>query len=441
MHPAYITGVIFQPGDTNEKSAPRTHPILRVVLMFVASVTLMISADTGAAGDTPGPLDYADPDNWLCRPEHLRYCDIDLSTTLIAADGEITIEPFSQAVDPEVDCFYIYPTASRDLTALSDTVPGENEEIAFVHHQFARLGTVCRLFAPIYRQRTLASAFGDAGPADERVTQDDVEAAWHTYLANDNQGRGVVLIGHSQGARLLRDLIRTRIDGKAEQKRILSAVLIGTDVTVAKGKDVGGDFQSMPLCHAPDQIGCIIVYASFRSNVPPGPDTFFGRIESYAVSRENSADVSESSESRTHNRRHQMELDIACTNPAALSGGSGPLKAYLPSIMYAPPFDSQPYPVPQLSWTSDDPIISTTFVSVPGLLSAQCVSNSNGTYLEVRVQGDPMDPRVDDILGDVFDANGRPMPDFGLHLIDVHLAMGNLVDIVHEQAAAYQASR
>ena len=37
----------------------------------------------------------------------------------------------------------------------------------------------------------------------------DVLDAWREYLARDNRGRGVVLLGHSQGTRMLRQLLRT----------------------------------------------------------------------------------------------------------------------------------------------------------------------------------------------------------------------------------------
>ncbi len=66
---------------------------------------------------------------------------------------------------------------------------------------------------------------------------------------------------------------------------------------------------------------------------------------------------------------------------------------------------------------------------MPGLLTAQCVANEKGSYLEVTVHGNPADPRADDIVGDVM-ANGQVNASWGLHLIDVNLAMGNLVDIV-----------
>jgi hypothetical protein len=67
------------------------------------------------------------------------------------------------------------------------------------------------------------------------------------------------------------------------------------------------------------------------------------------------------------------------------------------------------------------------------------VSNDTGSYLEVTVHGNPSDPRTDDIAGDVM-TEGKPNASWGLHLIDAHLAMGNLVDVVRQQAAAFQAA-
>lgn len=50
----------------------------------------------------------------------------------------------------------------------------------------------------------------------------------------------------------------------------------------------------------------------------------------------------------------------------------------------------------------------------------------------VTVHGDPTDPRVDDIGGDL-------TPEWGLHLQDVNLMMGDIVGTVRAQAAAWQA--
>ena len=48
-------------------------------------------------------------------------------------------------------------------------------------------------------------------------------------------------------------------------------------------------------------------------------------------------------------------------------------------------------------------------------------------------------PRDSDIVGDVV-VNGQVLADWGLHLIDVNLTMGNLLDIVGRQSKAYLAT-
>jgi hypothetical protein len=84
--------------------------------------------------------------------------------------------------------------------------------------------------------------------------------------------------------------------------------------------------------------------------------------------------------------------------------------------------------------------VDTPFVSVPGLLMANCASNEHATYLEITVKGDPSDPRTDDIGGDL-GMPGKPIPMWGLHLIDVNLVMGNLLTDVELQTRTYLARR
>jgi hypothetical protein len=91
-------------------------------------------------------------------------------------------------------------------------------------------------------------------------------------------------------------------------------------------------------------------------------------------------------------------------------------------------------------WVAEGGLMETPFVSVPGLLNAKCATNENGTYLELTVQGDPNDPRADDIPGDL-GAMGRVQANWGMHLVDVNIAMGNLVDIVGKQGKAYLAKK
>ncbi len=194
---------------------------------------------------------------------------------------------------------------------------------------------------------------------------------------------------------------------------MVSAILLGATLAVPRGKDVGGTFQHLPLCHSASQTGCVVTYASFRSTVPPPANTLFGKVT-------------------------DPNMVAACTNPAALGGGAGQLHAYLSKAGSTIVGTAPPKPWTMSTSTNSEPPIDTPWVSVPGLLTAKCASNENATYLEVTVHGDPSDPRVDDITGDLM-AAGQPLAMWGLHLIDVNLSMGNLVDIVGQQAKAYLA--
>ena len=357
--------------------------------------------------------DYSKAETWLCRPGRKDACAADMTTTVVAANGKLTREAWSANPNAPIDCFYVYPTVSSDPTPNSDMNAGP-EELSVIRQQFARFASQCRVYAPLYRQVTLtalrAAIGGKPMAVDRALGYNDVVDAWKYYLEHDNQGRGVVLLGHSQGSGVLTQLIRNEIDGKPVQGRLVSAILMGTNLAVPKGKDVGGAFQQIPLCHSATQTGCVIAYASFRANVPPPANSRFGRVQGEG-------------------------MVAACVNPAALGGGSGELHSYLAAAGRSLAASEEPKP-----WVTPAQPITTPFVSVPGLLTAECVANDKGSYLAVTVHGNPADPRTDDIVGDVV-ANGQVLADWGLHLIDVNLTIGNLIDIVRQQGKAFLSTR
>jgi hypothetical protein len=232
--------------------------------------------------------------------------------------------------------------------------------------------------------------------------------AWKHYIANDNGGRGVLLIGHSQGASRLTTLLRNEIDpNPVLRRRLVSALLLGTNFQVPVGGEVGGQLANIPLCARGDQTGCVITYASFRATAPPPANSLFGRSL-------------------------RTGWQAACTNPAQLATGTNVLHAYLPT-------DGRSLPIgaPQAPEWIDPALgvsITTPFVTLPNFLEAECREDDGFTYLAITVNGDPDDARVDDIGGDL-------TPDWGLHLVDVSVAMGDLVTIAGRQGAAHVASQ
>jgi len=146
---------------------------------------------------------------------------------------------------------------------------------------------------------------------------------------------------HSQGSSVLTQLIAQQIDGKPMQDKLVSALLLGWNLAVPKGKDVGGAFKSIPLCHAVNQTGCVIVYASFRANSPPPANSLFGKVPG-------------------------ENMQAACRQPAAIGGGPGELNAYLSATIRGSD---------TTMWATNKEPIGTPFVKVPGLLTAECVAS------------------------------------------------------------------
>lgn len=374
---------------------------------------------TAPAAPAPAPApteptsrtDFAKIENWLCRPGLANNpCEVNIDATIVKADGSTTIEKFKSNPNAPIDCFYIYPTVSLDPFTYSDLVPGP-EEFNVVKAQLNRFGSKCRIYAPMYRQFSLgalrARMSGGAGVPSRGNALDgaaDVDDAWDYYLKNDNKGRGVVIIGHSQGSGQITRLIASKIDGKPDQAKLVSAIIMGSAVQVPKGTDVGGTFKSIPVCKTASQTGCVISFSTYRDNVPPSATAGFGI--------------------------NRGENEAVCTNPAALAGGKATNpKAYWGAFGRE---DGREFVKGKK--------IETPFVMTPGLVTTECVRKGNHHYLEVHLNADPNDPRTDDPLTDVM-AQGKPDPSWGLHLNDANVGMGDLVDIVGKQASAWVKKR
>ncbi|MDO8297613.1 MAG: DUF3089 domain-containing protein [Caulobacter sp.] len=378
----------------------------RLWIALAATVTIAGCASAASAGDLPPAApDYALGESWVCRPGRQDACAIDLSAETVGPRGARTL-PAPRRPEPKIDCFYLYPTIS-EAPSINAPITFTEAEARVVRLQLAQLGSVCRLYVPLYRQLTLEDmkrrAAGQPTPAGAApLTEADAAAAWTYYLEHDNQGRGFVLIGHSQGSVLLEPLIAGSIDGKPLQARLVSAILPGSFVLAPTGADVGGTFKAIPACRAAGQIGCVVVFNSFHLPGPPvGFPSRFG------------------------------DQQALCTNPAALAGGRGRLEPLLATNgeMIIPPFGVQ-----GPMWKALGAKAGTPYFRPETPLYAECRDDDRGIYLAVfEGDGDAWS------LGGGWVQDGVPQPDMGLHLIDLELTMGNLIDVVAAQAAAYEA--
>ena len=335
---------------------------------------------------------------WLCKPGVAdNPCEIPHDTT-IQHQGEpdevVTPQPGAR----DIDCFYVYPTVSNDATPNADkSRDPELESIA--KYQAARFSLECRVFAPIYRQGTLgaltASMAGGAG-ADRELAYSDVVEAWREYLAEENDGRGVVIIGHSQGTFMLRWLLGREIENSPAQQRLLvSGLLLGGDVEVAKGKLLGGDFQQTPLCTREAQVGCVVAFSSFAEDPPA--DSRFGTTT-------------------TEGR------EVGCTDPRPLAGWRDPLQLLTPSEPFAPGIIQAGIMVTS---GGAPPSADTTWITPPDRFEGTCQTINGANVLRLEPTPGSRTP------------NYFPDDTWGTHLIDVNIALDPLVQLVARQSARW----
>ena len=381
---------------------------MRTLLLIAAALLALPAAVHGQEAAPPpaaaATIDYGAEASWLCLPGRQDACGQPLATATLNPAGYGPVEQVRPAADPAIDCFYVYPTVSRDAGMNSDMTPGIEEQAAAMV-QFARFGTLCRTYAPLYRQATVGSIAAAMAGGNFQAWLDsayaDVLAAWRHFLQHRNQGRPFVLIGHSQGSIHLIRLLASEIEGRPEADRMVSAVLLGYNVEVPEGQAVGGSFRSTPLCTRAGQTGCVITYVSFRGESPPPAGALFGRAT-------------------------RPGMTVGCTNPAALGRSAA---VGLDSYWFAAS------PTNTIAWSSAGPP-PAPFLRTSGLAAGACMNQGPLGYLAVTVNADPADARTDRIPGDV-SIGGGPQPGWGLHLVDTNLAMGDLLRVVQGQAQEF----
>jgi hypothetical protein len=386
-------------------------------LCAAALLTACSSTASGPQSASAPPsaftLAVGHPTLWLCRPGMANNpCVSGLDTTVVQADGARSVALFTPAKNPKVDCFYVYPTLSEAATAAAPLAP-EPAAAAVTRAQVGRFQSVCRLFVPVYRQLTRAGlaeviagrSIPTGVPAQATA---DVVSAWHDYLDHYNQGRGVVLLGHSQGAGQLISLLKTEIDrSPSERARLVSAIALGGDLLVPIGKDVGGDLQTIPACRTPTQHACVVAYSMF--SIPPPANSYFGRADT-AIGR---------------TRATTAGLQVLCVNPADLRGGTAGLHPYFPAQMLG-----GTHLVGQAQ--SFLPNLTTGFVAFPGQLTGACRNVGGASWLQID------HPARGTGSADLPLARAQTLgPRWGLHLLDFNADQGDLINLVGEEAASW----
>jgi hypothetical protein len=366
-------------------------------------------------GVNTAPLDYSDPNLWVCRPGiDANECYGDLDATAFYADGTSKVIKHERAVDPKFDCFYVYPTVdlvgAGNTTNLSDI----SHVLDALLNQGARFSRICEVYAPLYRQLAIGAAMTTPAPdagtpsvslnGDSNVAYADVEAAFAHYMSNWNKGRKFVLIGHSQGTFMLQRLMTEQFDvdsGAALRAQMISALLVGGGPSVPENQAVGDTFKNIPACTAAGQTGCVVGYNSFAKEAPPLPPPATAAFGKSTPGNE-----------------------VICTTPGMLSNNTGLSKgSYNPKTLNTTAF------VPNTP-AGTLPPFDTPFAVFPEVFRGECVRANGFHYLEVSVGTDATDKRsIAPYRNTLTESIG-----FGLHVTDYNLFLDDLIDGVKLQA-------
>ena len=358
--------------------------------------TAPASAQAPAA---PAPVDYSNASNWICLPGRADICSTPLGTTALNPNGYGSVGQSIVAKNPPLDCFYVYPTVSRDSGMNSDLVVDASERGA-AQVQFARFAGVCRTFAPVYRQMTLGAVAAAAAGADMTRPAFDRLFGRRERLAHLSRAlqQGPPVRSHRAQPGLADAAAAHQERDRGQADRASRCAARSCPATIVSCRRAGASAarsSRTPVCASPGETGCVMSWVSFReNNVPPAGAIFGDRAAAGDDGRLHQPGAA--GLRRLGTARQLLE----CALVASGARRADPMVDRRRAVDAVRPHRR------------------------PGV--GRCVNDGQRGYLSVRINADPKDKRTDRVYGEV-GMLGMFVPGWGMHLADVAAAQGDLI--------------
>jgi len=221
---------------------------------------------------TPKSPDYSKNESWAVLPSQY---------------PESLSELVGPTSDKEVDVFFIYPTLlsdKKDPAWNADIYRSDIREEVIelsVTNQASAFANAGNLYVPFYRQahykvfdNKLRSIAGDTWT----IAYEDVKAAFQYYLNNYNNGKGIIIAGHSQGSMHGSKLVKDFFDGTELQNQLVAAYLPGAGIESLY-------FSSLKPLETPEAIGGYVSWNTYKSGkFPKSYKSYYkGRVTSNPI--------------------------------------------------------------------------------------------------------------------------------------------------------------
>jgi hypothetical protein len=227
------------------------------VLIFILVSSCKSTYDTKpfTKADVPKAPDYNNLNSWAANPE-------------------LKNSPLTEFYDEEskADIFYIYPTIiteTSDSDWNANTFNSETRDNIInvaIKYQASAWANSTRVFSPFYRQVHYRAFFepytSNGGRPAYEIAYADVKRAFDYYLENYNNGRPIIIAGHSQGSGHGMRILKEYFDDKPLQKKLVAAYLLGANIK-------HDEFKSIQPMYKADETGGFVNWNSYKKNKKP----------------------------------------------------------------------------------------------------------------------------------------------------------------------------
>ncbi|UZR93911.1 DUF3089 domain-containing protein [Chondrinema litorale] len=214
------------------------------------------------AQKTPEAPDYSDKFYWAALPTKKDWADYVPEESNFKDNQDIA----------EADVFFIHPTTALSLSTVKNArldAKRFNHRTDFVMlNQASVFNGSCRVYAPRYRQVSLITFIKKYKNKRRtkvfNVAYSDVKQAFEYYLEHYNNGRPIIIAGHSQGSYHGIRLIQEFFEGKPLYDQLVAAYLIGNASTqpIKKFKE----YKSVTAAQSETDTGCVISWNTYKKN-------------------------------------------------------------------------------------------------------------------------------------------------------------------------------